>query len=155
MDKTSRLLAMFAASALVVAVRVDAQDAIPAVAASQVAASAPAAANTLPSDPTVAPWVPPGGHLPIVKSDHCQPAYPEEAARASAQGTTEVMFTNDAEGKVIDGAILKSAGATRAHRALDRTTLTVFASCPFVPGTDAQGNPTTTRIKITYVWKIA
>ena len=150
----SRWRSLLAVSAFVVGARVDAQEAVPAAAATQVAASASAAADTLPSDPSVAPWAPPGGRWARVHADHCRPSYPYEAVRAVAQGTTEVTFTIDAAGKVIDGAIVKSAGETRAHKALDRATLAAFASCPFTPGADAQDKPTTTRVKISYVWKI-
>ena len=42
-----------------------------------------------------------------------------------------------------------------AHKAPDHATLSAFESCAFVPGTDVQGRPATTRIKITHVRKIA
>jgi len=155
MDKTSRLMVAFAASALLVAGPVDAQDVVPVAAASQAAASASAPADTLPSDPTVAPWAPPGGHPAKIETKNCpHPAYPDRALRANAQGVTQVMFTIDAEGQVVNGAVLKSAGVTAAHKALDHAVLYTFGNCAFTPGTDAQGSPTTTRTAITYTWKL-
>lgn len=123
-------------------------------ASAQEAASA-ASADTLPSDPTVAPWAPPGGRVARIQpSADCRPGYPTQAVRAMAQGTTTVVFTVDAGGKLVDGAVLKSAGETRAHKLLDQQTLRVFASCGFVAGADADGRPVTTRLKLTYTWKL-
>ena len=119
------------------------------------AASSAASADTLPADPAVAPWAPPGGRVARIQpSADCRPGYPRQAARAMAQGTTIVMFTIDAEGKLVDGAVLKSAGETRAHKLLDQQTLRVFANCGFVAGVDANGRPVTTRLKLTYTWKL-
>ena len=127
----------------------------PASAQEPAAAASAASADTLPSDPTIAPWAPPGGRVATIRpSADCRPGYPMQAARAMAQGTTIVMFTIDAEGKLVDGAVLKSAGETRAHKLLDQQTLRGFADCGFVAGADANGRPATTRLKLTYTWKL-
>ena len=119
------------------------------------AASSAVSADTLPADPTMAPWAPPGGRVATVRSAMaCRPNYPMDAVRARAQGTTVVMFTIDAEGELLDGAILKSAGETPAHKLLDQQTLRALAKCGFVAGADANGKPVTTRLRFTYKWKI-
>jgi protein TonB len=78
-----------------------------------------------------------------------------KAIKARAQGTTRLLFTVDATGKLVDARIVGSAGDTPAHQSLDRAALDALSTCPTTPGTDAQGQPVLTRLLIMYIWKIA
>ena len=79
--------------------------------------------------------------------------YPAAALRAEATGTTKIRFTIDAAGKLVKTEVLKSAGASREHRLLDRVATEKLAGCSFSPGIDDQGRPVGGTFDVDYVWK--
>jgi periplasmic protein TonB len=80
--------------------------------------------------------------------------YPPAALRAEATGTTKVRFTVDAQGKLANAEVVKSAGSTREHRALDRVALQKLSECTFKPGVDEHGTAVGGSFDVEYVWKI-
>ena len=80
--------------------------------------------------------------------------YPAAAQRAEAVGLTRVRFTIDAAGKVAKAEVVKSAGASREHRMLDRVALDKLSTCVFTPGIDENGKPTGGTFDVEYNWKI-
>ena len=79
--------------------------------------------------------------------------YPAAALRAEATGTTKIRFTIDAAGKLVKTEVLKSAGASREHRLLDRVATEKLGGCTFSPGIDEQGKPVGGTFEVDYVWK--
>ena len=79
--------------------------------------------------------------------------YPAAALRAEATGTTKIRFTIDAAGKLVKSEVLKSAGASREHRLLDRVATEKLGGCTFSPGIDEQGKPVGGTFEVDYVWK--
>ncbi len=82
-----------------------------------------------------------------------KPEYNAAARRAEAQGTVEVVYTMDTNGVIGSAEVVKSAGATREHKMLDRLTLEAVKACRGKPGT-IDGKPQTLTSKVTYVWRI-
>ena len=80
--------------------------------------------------------------------------YPPAAQRAEATGTTRIRFSIGADGKMTSASVVKSAGATREHKMLDRVALTKLSECTFKAGTDATGKPVGTSVDVEYVWKL-
>jgi protein TonB len=80
--------------------------------------------------------------------------YPPAALRAEATGTTRIKFTVDAAGKLSGAEVVRSAGASREHRALDRVALSKLSECSFTPGIDENGKPVGGVFEVEYVWKI-
>jgi periplasmic protein TonB len=83
-----------------------------------------------------------------------QDDYPPAALRAEATGTTRIRFTVDAQGKLSKTEVVKSAGASREHRALDRVAEQKLSECRFTPGIDDLGRPVGGSFEVEYVWKI-
>ena len=71
-----------------------------------------------------------------------------------ATGTTRIKFTVDAAGKLSGAEVVRSAGASREHRALDRVALSKLSECSFTPGIDENGKPVGGVFEVEYVWKI-
>jgi len=93
----------------------------------------------------------------VANAKDCAPTtedYPAIAIKEEATGTTVVQFTVEASGKAT--AILKrSAGASRAHKALDRVALQKLSECKFRPGIDENGRAVPSAIvDVEYVWKL-
>ena len=84
----------------------------------------------------------------------CRAEYPPSALRAEATGITRLRFTVDATGKATSVEVIGPSGSDREHRLLDKTAQSALASCPFTPGTDADGHPVGTTVNIDYVWKM-
>lgn len=81
--------------------------------------------------------------------------YPSAARRAEATGTTRIRFQVGADGKLAGAPeIVKSAGATREHKMLDRLAASKLAECSFRPGADENGRPTGGSFDVEYVWKL-
>jgi protein TonB len=80
--------------------------------------------------------------------------YPAAALRAEATGITKIRFTIDGTGHLAKAEIVKSAGATREHRMLDRVAADMLSTCKFTPGIDENGKPTGGTFDVEYVWKI-
>jgi protein TonB len=80
--------------------------------------------------------------------------YPAPALRAEATGTTKIRFTIDATGKVAKVEVVKSAGASREHRMLDRVAVDKLSTCRFTPGIDENGKAVGGSFDVEYVWKI-
>jgi periplasmic protein TonB len=123
----------------------------------------PAAPVTI--SPPPAPAAPPAPPAPprvaarpaVLNVSACAPKnedYPPAAVRAEATGTTVIRFTIDAAGKVSNAEVVKSAGASREHRQLDRLALQKLSECTFRPGNDENGKPVGGSTDVTYVWKL-
>ena len=82
-------------------------------------------------------------------------AYPHQALRAEAMGTTRLRLKVASDGLVIGAEVLGSAGPTREHRLLDRAAVTELVDrCRGVPQTDSEGVPVEGSLDIDVVWKI-
>ena len=79
------------------------------------------------------------------------PAYPSASLRAEVTGTTSMAYFVDKDGVVKDAQILKSAGATPAHKLLDATALIAFMACRFTPAKQA-GVPVDSWVAVTFNW---
>ncbi len=80
--------------------------------------------------------------------------YPPAAVRAEATGTTKIRFTVDAAGKLASAEVVKSAGPSREHRALDRVAQQKLSDCKFTPGVDENGKAIGGSFDVEYVWKL-
>jgi periplasmic protein TonB len=80
--------------------------------------------------------------------------YPPAAVRAEATGTTKVRFTVDAQGKLSNAEVIKSAGSSREHRSLDRVAVQKLSECTFQPGRDESGKAVGGTFDVDYVWKL-
>ncbi len=80
--------------------------------------------------------------------------YPSAAIKEEATGTTRVRFTVDASGKLAAAEVVKSAGASRAHKALDRVAVQKLSECKFSAGLDENGRAVGGSFDVDYVWKI-
>lgn len=76
------------------------------------------------------------------------PAYPPEALRARATGTTRLQLTIGADHEVSGVAILASAGATPAHKLLDEAATKLYRDCLYLRA--AAG----ASITVEQVWKL-
>ncbi len=81
--------------------------------------------------------------------------YPAAALKEEATGTTRVRFTVDAAGKLAAAEVVRSAGASRAHKALDRVAVSKLSECKFSPGLDENGRAVGGSFEVEYVWKLA
>ena len=109
----------------------------------------------------VAPEAPPAPAPPraaavaaITSVNDCKPDYPAVALKEEATGTTKIRFTIDATGKMVGAEVVKSAGASRAHKALDRAAVNGLGECKFRPGRDENGRPVGAFADVEYVWKL-
>lgn len=113
---------------------------------------APAAAPAAPAAPRVA------ARPAIGNVQACAPGpddYPAVAVKEEATGTTKVRFTVDAAGKLAGSEVVRSAGASRAHKALDRVAVQKLSECRFTPGLDENGRAVGGSFEVEYVWKLA
>lgn len=114
-------------------------------------AIAPAAAPAPPAPPRVA------ARPAIANASSCAPTredYPAAAIRAEATGTTKVRFNIDESGKLVKVDLVRSAGSSREHRALDKVAIEKLSECSFKPGLDENGRPTGGTFEVEYVWKL-
>ena len=81
--------------------------------------------------------------------------YPAAALKEEATGTTRVRFTVDASGKLAAAEVVRSAGASRAHKGLDRVAVQKLSECKFSPGLDENGRAVGGAFEVEYVWKLA
>jgi periplasmic protein TonB len=117
-----------------------------------IAPVAPAATPAPPAPPRVA------ARPAIGNVGACAPGpedYPAVAQKEEATGTTRVRFTVDAAGKLASAEVVKSAGASRAHKALDRVAVSKLSECTFKPGLDENGRAVGGTFDVEYVWKLA
>lgn len=118
----------------------------------------PVAITIAPAAP--APPAPPrvSARPAIANAAACAPTgddYPAIALKEEATGTTKVRFTVDVNGKLANADIVKSAGASRAHKAMDRVAVQKLSECIFKPGIDENGRPVGGTFDVEYVWKLA
>lgn len=59
-----------------------------------------------------------------------------------------------ADGKLQNAEIIRSAGSSREHRALDRVALSKLSECTFKAGSDENGKPVGATTEVEFVWKI-
>ena len=90
----------------------------------------------------------------ITSVSDCKPDYPAAALKDEATGTTKIRFTIDATGKMIGAEVLRSAGPSRAHKALDRAAVNGLGECKFRPGRDESGKAVGAFADVEYVWKL-
>ena len=81
------------------------------------------------------------------------PEYPPAAARHDATGTTRVGFRIDAQGRLVDGNILRSSGQTPFHKLLDSAALLSLMQCGFKPAT-LDSEPVEGGAWMEYVWRL-
>ncbi len=126
---------------------------------------APPPAPFVPAPPPVvaAPPAPPApprvaARPGIANINDCAPTaddYPAAAKRSEATGTTRIRFTVGADGRLTgQPEIIKSAGASREHKMLDRLAATKLAECKFKAGIDETGKPAGMTVDFEYVWKL-
>jgi periplasmic protein TonB len=93
----------------------------------------------------------------IANASSCAPTrddYPPAAIRAEATGITKVRFNIDETGKLVKIDLVRSAGSSREHRALDKVAIEKLSECSFKPGLDENGRPTGGTFEVEYVWKL-
>jgi protein TonB len=120
-------------------------------------AIAPAPAPEAPPAPPAPPAPVRAARPAIGNVQSCAPKaddYPPAAIRAEATGTTKIRFTVDAQGKLAKAEVVRSAGSSREHRALDRVAEQKLSECKFTPGIDENGRPTGGTFEVDYVWKL-
>jgi len=83
-----------------------------------------------------------------------QSDYPLVARDAEAEGTTRISLAVDANGKLVDRQILRSAGPSPEHRLLDRVALDKLSRCRFTAGRNELGEPVASRIQLDIVWRL-
>ena len=113
---------------------------------------APAAPPAPPAPPRVA------ARPAITNVGACAPTgadYPPAAQRAEATGTSVIRFSIGPDGRLAGAPqIVRSAGATREHKLLDRLAASKLSECRFTPGTDENGKPVGATVDVEYVWKL-
>ena len=109
-----------------------------------------------PVAPAPAPPAPPRSApvAAITSVTDCKPDYPVAALKEEATGTTRIRFTIDASGKMTGAEVLRSAGSSRAHKALDRAAVSALSECKFRPGRDENGKAVGAFADVDYVWKL-
>ncbi len=113
-----------------------------------------------PPAPVAAPPAPVAPRVPVrvepkldFASACSRPEYTAAARRAEASGETTIAYTMDTTGTINEAAVVKSSGATREHKMLDRLALEAVKACKGTPGSlDGKSEKLTARI--TYVWKL-
>lgn len=87
--------------------------------------------------------------------DDCRkrPEYPAGAARADATGKTRLAFHVGADGKLLDGRIVGSAGKTLPHKLLDLTALFSLMQCGF-RAASLDGEAIEGSALLEYVWRL-
>ena len=81
--------------------------------------------------------------------------YPPAAQRAEATGTSVIRFSIGPDGRLAGAPqVVRSAGATREHKSLDRVAASKLSECRFTPGTDENGKPVGATVDVEYVWKL-
>jgi protein TonB len=94
-------------------------------------------------------------HAAVLDVSRCErPAYPIQALREEAVGTTRIRFRVDASGHVEQAQLLRPSGVDRSHRALDRAAIEALSRCAFKPGTDEQGHSIGGIAIVDYVWNL-
>lgn len=93
----------------------------------------------------------------IANASACAPTtddYPAAARRVFAVGSTRVRFSVGPDGGLASAEIVKSAGATREHKMLDRLAMAKLRECKFTAGVDETGRPTGASFDVEYRWRI-
>ncbi len=111
-----------------------------------------------PTAPAAPPAPPRAAARPAIANvQACAPTsddYPLAARREEATGTTKIQFTVGPDGKLVNAAIVKSSGPSRAHKLMDRVALSKLSECAFKAGIDANGKPMSSTFDVEYVWKL-
>jgi len=82
-----------------------------------------------------------------------RPEYPQASLRVEATGDTLLAFKISDSGRVLDGVVIRSAGASAAHKLLDVTALFSLMQCKFEPAYwRSKGIETWTEVE--YRWLI-
>lgn len=80
--------------------------------------------------------------------------YPPSALRARATGVTRLRIGVEPTGRPGRIDIVQSAGATRAHAALDREAVWRLSDCRFEPARDSLGRPMKADFEAEIVWTL-
>lgn len=94
---------------------------------------------------------PPGPTAPPqLIADSCPPlTYPEAAVLAGEEGTVELTFHLDKEGRITSTEVTRSSG----HERLDRLTAEKLSECRFTPGV-RRGIGVNSTLALQYTWTI-
>ena len=123
----------------------------PVLPAAPVAPPAQAALSTAPAPTAPAPT---SRTAPSLDFNGCEkPVYDAATMRAGVTGTVVVGYAMDTQGNISEARIIRSAGASREHKTLDRLTMAAVTRCRGRPGT-IDGNPEMLRGSVEYAWKL-
>ncbi|WP_027475824.1 energy transducer TonB [Curvibacter gracilis] len=135
-----------------------------------VVSNAPAAANAIaavsntpqppaPPPPPPAPPAPPAPPPPpaapvrtaaVISAQNCEkPAYPAASRRAEEEGTVQLRFLVDVDGRVVDSQVESTSGFKR----LDEAARLALARCQFKPAT-TDGKPEQSWASMKYTWRL-
>jgi protein TonB len=78
-----------------------------------------------------------------------KPEYPAAARRNEEEGTVQLRFLVDVDGKVVQAQVDKSSGSTR----LDDAARLALSKCQFKPGT-LDGRPEQSWASMKYTWRL-
>jgi len=112
---------------------------------------APAPVATAPPAPPAEKPAPPAKTPASIKMAECgKPDYPKNAARNEEEGTVEIRFLIDGDGKVKNSEITRSSGS----RELDKAAVAHLTSCnKFRAGTE-NGKAVESSTTVAYQWKL-
>lgn len=121
----------------------------------------PTPVTVSPAPAVIAPPAPPvqrGAPKPLISNmGACAPKpedYPAAAQRAEATGITRVRLTVGPDGRLTSAEVVKSAGASREHKMLDRMVISKLSECGFKAANDENGRPVAASLEVDYVWKL-
>jgi TonB family protein len=87
---------------------------------------------------------------PVISASNCEkPEYPSASKRLEEEGTVQLKFLVDVDGKVIESAVQRSSGSRR----LDEAARAGLAKCQFKPAM-VDGVPKQSWSSMTYVWEL-
>ncbi len=86
---------------------------------------------------------------------YCQPAYPEVAQKAGAEGWTRLKLAIAADGRVDTAVVVDSAGSTPAHKLLDQAAVQASTGCRmYTPRFDATGQAIPFTTGMAWRWSL-
>lgn len=88
---------------------------------------------------------------PVIDANRncAKPEYPSASRRLEEEGTVQLRFLIDLDGRAVDSQVEKSSGYDR----LDQAARTALGKCQFKPGS-VGGKPERTWASIKYTWKL-
>ena len=83
------------------------------------------------------------------------PGKPETSLLITAVSGKDEDLVMPPKEKLSAAEVVRSAGASRAHKALDRVAVQKLSECKFSPGLDDNGRAVGGSFEVEYVWKLA